>query len=342
MNLSPGDCNLLNQIQKAFPVCERPFKVLGEALGISEEAALQKMKMFKEAKIIRQTSAIFESSALGYSSSLVALKIKPRWIEEAVKIINEHPGVSHHYQRSHEFNLWFTIAVSPDSLLGLERTVEIISKLTKADSFHVFPALKVYKIGVFLNLAGEKNAKKDKTVFPESKVHVFGKVQLTGSEIKMIRELQEDLEMVEEPFLLKAERLKVSQNDLFKKALDFMEKGIMRRFCAVLYHQKAGFTANAMVVWKASEDEVDEIGKMISRFNSVSHCYRRSVFSDWPYSIFSMIHGRSKEECDRIIAEILKDTGIRQYEILYTTAEYKKTRIKYFSPEFNLWEKKYG
>ena len=121
---------ILSRIQKKFPLVPKPFKVIADELDMSEDEVLAILQEEKKKNIIRQTSAIFDTKRLGYTSSLVAFKIAPEKISAAVKIINSHPGISHNYERNHEFNIWFTMAISPESKLGLDNTVDLLSKLT--------------------------------------------------------------------------------------------------------------------------------------------------------------------------------------------------------------------
>jgi DNA-binding Lrp family transcriptional regulator len=105
---------------------------------------------------------------------------------------------------------------------------------------------------------------------------------------------------------------------------------VMRRFAAILRHREAGFIANGMIVWNVPTDSVDEIGNRLATFPEVSHCYRRPVYKDWRFNLFSMIHARSLESAKKIALEISKIIGIDDYQILFSTREFKKERVKYF------------
>jgi DNA-binding Lrp family transcriptional regulator len=112
----------------------------------------------------------------------------------------------------------------------------------------------------------------------------------------------------------------------------------MRRFAAVLHHRNAGFVQNGMGVWKVDEERCAEMGRIMAGYRGVSHCYQRPVYADWPYRLFSMTHGRDKAECEAVLAEISRETGLDEYAVLYSTHEYKKTRLKYFTAELEAWE----
>lgn len=327
---------LLYKMQNSFPMTDKPFKVLAEDLNSDETTVIDMVKRLKDEGIIRQTSAIFDTKRLGYSSSLVAFKIPAERIEKAAEIINRHPGVSHNYERNHDFNLWFTIATAPDSVLGLESTVERLAKLTNADDYIILPTLKMFKISVKLDTTG-KRAKKEKVHKKEHK-----DIKLKAKHFAVIRELQKDIPIVSEPFAEISKKLNMSYDELFEIAGQLKDAGVMRRFATILNHRKAGFTANAMSVWSVPEDEGEEMGKKIAEYSAVSHCYLRPKFPNWQYNLFAMVHAKSREKCEEIIDDIAKETGLSDYGKLYSTREFKKQRIKYFDPAFKEWESNYG
>ncbi|ADV46857.1 transcriptional regulator, AsnC family [Nitratifractor salsuginis DSM 16511] len=326
---------LLYRMQNAFPLTARPFQVLGEELGASEEEVLSEVRRLKEEGIIRQTSAIFDTKKLGYHSSLVAFKVPEERIETAAEIINSHPGVSHNYLRNHDFNIWFTLAVLPDSRMGLLGTVQKLKELTQADESIILPTLKMFKISVKLDTTG-KQSKKERVHKKELKP-----IRMRARHFAAIRELQKDIPVIAEPFAPAIERLNMSYDELFALAKELQEAGVMRRFATILNHRKAGFTANAMSVWNVPEDQAEELGKKIAEFRAVSHCYLRPKYPNWPYNLFAMVHAQSQEACDELIDEIARETGLKEYGKLYSTREFKKKRLVYFDPAFEEWERKY-
>ncbi|MEN9974120.1 MAG: hypothetical protein RLZZ282_126, partial [Verrucomicrobiota bacterium] len=145
---------MLGFLQEGVAFVERPFGELAKRCGLTEEETLARVQALKEAKVIRQISAIFDTRSLGYASSLVAAKIAPDRLDQAVAVINSHPGVSHNYLRNHAFNLWFTIAVPPTSRLGLQGTVDLLHRLSGAESTRLLPTLRLFKIGVRFDVEG--------------------------------------------------------------------------------------------------------------------------------------------------------------------------------------------
>ena len=324
---------LLFEMQNAFPMTQRPFKAVAEKLNTTEEEVLSLVQKLKDEKIIRQTSAIFDTKRLGYKSSLVAFKVSEDKIDQAAQIINAHPGVSHNYLRNHDYNIWFTMAVAPDSKLGLEKTIEILKERTGADDAIILPTLKMFKISVKMDTTG-KRAKKEKL-----KKLAHKEIELTPEHIAVIKELQKDITVVEEPFKEATEKLGLSYDDFFAIANELKESGVMRRFATILNHRKAGFGANAMSVWAVPEEKGEEIGREMAEFSAVSHCYLRPSYPNWPYNLFAMVHAKTQEECDTLIEEMAKESGLTEYGKLYSTVEFKKQRLVYFDNAFEAWEK---
>ena len=97
-----------------------------------------------------------------------------------------------------------------------------------------------------------------------------------------------------------------------------------------------------MGVWAVPDQDVLETGKRMAAFRGISHCYQRPTYADWPYSVFTMAHGRSKEECDAILDAIAAETGIEERATLYSSTEFKKIRLLYFTDDFKRWEAEHG
>lgn len=326
---------ILSIIQKKFPLSQRPFLDIGNELGLSEDEVIKIIQEGKDNKIIRQTSAIFDTKSLGFKSSLVAFEIKEENIDKAVEIINAHPGVSHNYERDHEFNIWFTIAIDPKSKIGLEKSVAILANLTGAENSIMLPTLKLFKISVKLDTTG-KDAKKEKVKKVTKK-----DITMTDLHYDIIKLIQEDTEVTSEPFAHIINTLNIDYLTLFENLNELKEAGVMRRFASILNHRNAGFNANAMTVWDVDEKDGEEIGEKAAAFSAVSHCYLRPKYPNWPYNLFTMIHGKTKEETNGIIADIASEIEHKAKRPLYSTREFKKVRLKYFTPSFLEWEEKH-
>lgn len=335
------DKEILNIIQRGIPLDREPFAAIGWEVGVAQDEVIRRVEALKRGKVIRQISAIFDTRVLGYHSSLVAAKIPPENLNAGAKAINSHPGVSHNYERDNEFNLWYTVAVPPNSRLGLEGTVNVLHEISGAEKTRLMPTLKLFKIGVTLDMQEGATAKKEAPQYGESD-RASADGNITEGDKALIRVLQEDIPLTPRPFDLWAERVEVSPDELLERTRELQQRKIMRRFSAILYHRRAGFKANAMGVWKVPDERVDEVGETFAQYQAVSHCYLRPTYEDWPYNIFSMVHGRTNEECERVLDAMAEETGISERNSLYSTREYKKTRVRYFTPEMDAWERLYA
>lgn len=148
---------------------------------------------------------------------------------------------------------------------------------------------------------------------------------------KIIRRLQENISITENPYKEIADEFSLSEDELIGKIKSYNKSGILKRIGAILYHRRAGFNANAMVVWKIEDNNLDEVGKYIASIDKVSHCYERKPCSAWNYNLYTMIHEKDRESCDKVIKNIAENIKVKDYKVLYSTKELKKTSMKYFS-----------
>ena len=330
------DRKLLNLLQGSFPIAPRPFAHVAELAGVPVEEVLVRTARLVEERIIREITPIFDTRVLGYSSMLVAAKVDPENPWRAAKVINSHPGVSHNYLRDHDFNLWFTIATEPGSQLGLDGTLDVLQGLTGAESVRQLPTLRLFKIRMDLEM--EKGTETLAAAAEAVDHREPEAIDLSDRDIAVIRATQGPMEVVSEPFAGAAAELGTSQGELLEHLESMKERRALRRVAAILFHRRAGFSANGMGVWKVPEDQILEIGPRMASFRGISHCYQRPTYADWPYSVFTMAHGRSKEECDAILDSIAEDTGIEERRTLYSSTEFKKIRLRYFTDDHKRWE----
>ena len=336
MPLDELDKRLLNLLQGSFPIAPRPYAAVAELAGVPEEEVLVRTKRLLDERIIREVTPIFDTRVLGYSSMLVAAKVDPENPWRAAKIINSHPGVSHNYLRDHDFNIWFTIATEPGSLLGLEGTLEVLQLLTGAQSLRQLPTLRLFKIRMDLEMEKGTDALAAAAEAVDHKEPEA--IELSELDVAVIRATQGPMEVAAEPFAPAAAELGIDEAALLDHLESMRERRALRRVAAILFHRRAGFSANGMGVWRVPEDRILELGPRMASFRGISHCYQRPTYEDWPYSVFTMAHGRSKEECDAILDSIAADTGIEDRRTLYSSTEFKKIRLRYFTDEHKRWE----
>jgi DNA-binding Lrp family transcriptional regulator len=338
--LDETDKQLLNLMQGRFPLDPRPFAHVAKLAELTEAEVLERVGFLLEKRIIREITPIFDTRAFGYASMLVAAKVDAEHPHRAAQFINTHPGVTHNYLRDHEFNLWFTIAVERDSRLGLDGTLDVMAERTGAESIRQLPTLKLFKIRMDLEMEGDTDA----LSAPGQAVEPLelDPIELSEEDIATVRATQGPMPVVSEPYAPAAERLGVPVATVLERLESLRERGGLRRVAAILYHRRAGFSANGMGVWAVPEGEILDTGKRMAAFRGISHCYQRPTYADWPYSVFSMAHGRSKEECDAILDAIAEEFSITERATLYSSTEFKKIRLMYFTDEFKAWEREHA
>ena len=325
-SLGESDKELLNEIQWTFPLVTRPFDTIAKKFDTTPEIIKEKLNNLKEIGVLRQLSAIFDTRKLGYTSSLVAMEIEHDKLDYVASQINRHPGVSHNYERDHQFNLWFTLAVPPGADLNAE--LEKFNVLKGIKKVRMLPTLQLFKIGVKLDLVDDK---KHEIAPTEEKKEIKNiKFEPTEQDKDFIRELQKDMEIIDEPFVQAANNLGITEDELFAKMKHYESMGVLRRFAAILRHRQVGFTANGMIVWKVPEGRITSVGETLGSFPQVSHCYERPTYDDWPYNVFSMIHCKTHDEAYDVAKTIQNQIDVDEYKILFSSREFKKTRVEYF------------
>jgi siroheme decarboxylase len=323
-------------MQGRFPIEPRPYARVAELAEVTEDEVMARVQHLIDERIIRQVTPIFDTRALGYSSMLVAAKVDPENPHRAAKIINAHPGVSHNYLRNHDFNIWFTIATEPDSKLGLEGTLEALAAEAGAESVRQLPTLKMFKIRMDLEMEGDTDALASQAEAVEPAE--MDPQPYDDFDVAVIKALQGDMPVTPKPYAPAAASLGIPQAKFLEHLEGMRERRLLRRVAAILFHRRAGFSANGMGVWRVPQGEELEYGKRMAAFRGISHCYQRPTYADWPYSVFTMAHGRSKEECDAILDAIALETGIEDRATLYSSTEFKKIRLLYFTDDFKRWE----
>lgn len=320
------DREMLDEIQWSFPLAPRPYDELASRFGVAASEVKSRIARLKRAGVLRQLSAIFDTRRLGYKSSLVAMQVAPDRLERVAGLVSAHPGVSHNYERRHEFNLWFTLAVPPGA--DLESEVALLGRIRGVERTRLLPTLRLFKIGVRLEMSESKR----REIAPSEPKRRIDSAPFspTGADREFVRQLQKDLPVEDRPFLPAAERLGMTEDEVLSELRRYERIGVMRRYAAILRHRDAGFTANGMIVWKVPDGAIAEVGPKLGSFPQVSHCYQRPVYPDWQYNVFSMIHCRSEEEARETAAAISGQIGVDEYDILFSAREFKKSRVEYF------------
>ncbi|HUP66093.1 MAG TPA: AsnC family transcriptional regulator [Thermoanaerobaculia bacterium] len=320
------DRDLLNALQSDLPLVSTPFAVVGQLIDMSEKEVLKRTDRLKKEGLVKQISGVFDPRAFGYRSSLVAARVDPERIDGAAGIISGHPGVYQNYRRNHDFNLWFTIAIPPGSRLGLEKTVQILGDEAECQAVRLLPALRSFK-----HVASEgSDSHEEGNGSPAD--------ALSTREIEFVRLLQKDLPLHPRPFEALAKTTSLSGEELLEAARGFAARQQMRRYGALVQARRSSFSASVMGVWNVNPADVDRVAQRMAEHKAVSQCYLRPTYDDWPFNVFTVVHGRSVDECEAILAELSDESGIVEMRALFPVKEYKRTRLSFFSAETEAWE----
>ncbi|WP_163438030.1 Lrp/AsnC family transcriptional regulator [Fibrobacter succinogenes] len=299
--------NLLAIIQDAFPVEERPYQVLAGQLGSDEQTVFAAVEGLRQSGVIRRIGGVYDSRALGFISRLCAGKVTESAIEAFATAVNEIPAITHNYQRSHEYNVWFTVIAQSEA--EIQKIVDDVCAKTELHDVHVLLATKKFKINTVMGGTAAPVIRKNSCARSKP---------LSGSDRNRIRVACEDIPHSLTPF----KDWGVSCDEL-REDLDLRR---MRRFGAILRHQEAGFADNAMVCFNTTNG-----GDILAQKPYISHCYERPAFEGFPYTLYAMMHAQSAEELDRQIKEAAESIGNPDYVVLRSVRELKKTSFRFFA-----------
>jgi DNA-binding Lrp family transcriptional regulator len=325
MTLDETDKRLVNLLQAEFPLVAEPFTALGMKLGIDAAQAIHRIDNLKAREVLRYIGPLFDARSLDYQTTLVAARVEEHRLEEAGQVIGRHPGISHAYQREHRWNLWFTLALPSGLDMGSE--VKRLADALGAEATFDLPALRVFKLRAYFDATGGDMPT------PQSDV-VVGlsadkSAELSPMDRAVINELQQDLPLVARPFDSMSARLGLDTDKFLAGCQDLLRRGIMRRYSAAVRHASLGLVANALVCWSVPSGMVDVAGRGLAMLREVSHCYERRADPQWPYNLYAMMHGRTREICLDTVVQTSHQCGLNDYVMLFSTKELKKARVRY-------------
>ena len=324
---------LLEELQNDLPLSPHPFAEIGGRCGLSEAETIQATRQMLSEGLIREISSLLDGDKVGFKSTLVALSVSKEQIKPVIERINSHPGVSHNYLRDHPFNIWFTLSLARER--GFAQTVE---GLAGAEKTMILPAIRTFKLRVHLRMQSDSE-----TDLPERSGGGFGEPAaaaasmaqaqpppLSDFERAVLARLENPLPVEAQPWKTVSSALEVDEQRLLDTVSELKQRGVIRRVAAVLRHRRVGFTANGMAVFRIPDSRIEEAGREAASFAEVSHCYQRKTHREWPYSLYAMVHARTRQKCTALVESISRTVGCRDYQLLYSIRELKKQRIKYF------------
>ncbi|MFA5400806.1 MAG: hypothetical protein WC359_10225 [Dehalococcoidia bacterium] len=314
---------LLGMLQSGFPLSREPYNEMGVKLGMSGDDVITRIVNLKKKGIVRQISPVLDARKLGFQSTLIAMKVDGSRIRSAEKYLVAHPGISHGYEREHEFNIWVTLSVPPG--MDLQAEVMNISAGSHAQAIIALPAVKVFKLRTNFSHIEDTSEEEDTL----SGNGLPGRARLLKADKQIINGLQHDLPLSADPFTPLAHSMGMDVDEMLSHSRALLRRGVIRRYGASINHRMAGYRANAMTCWKAPSGRVDELGRLLASNGHVSHCYERTTIDPWRYNLFAMVHSRDRATCLQTIEKMTYRTGLTDYAVLFSIKEFKKTRILY-------------
>ena len=324
MRLNGIDQRLLGILQARFPMTVTPYSDIGLSLGIPAEDVIRRIYGMKVNGLIRKISPVLNARYLGYKTTLVAMRVAEPHLERAAGILIEHPRVSHAYEREHHFNLWFTLALPGTA--DIDSELVRLTDMIEAEAAFDLPMVRAFKLQTYFS-SDEDDQPEATSRRPDN---VTGQnVYLSPVDKKVINESQQDLPLVPRPFAEMSAHLKMDEGEFLTQCQSLLSRGVIRRFGAAVNHRRAGFVANSMTCWAVPAEKVEIIAETLMPIKQVSHCYERKTNPQWRYNLFAMIHGNTREQCQSLADKVSIETGLADYTLLYSTKEFKKTRVVY-------------
>ena len=329
------DRTLLDRVQAPLPLTARPFAGVAGDVDMSESEIVERLRHLKDRGLIRRFGGVFDAKALGWNSCLAAAAVPGDRLAETNGHINRFPGVIHNYRRDHRFNLCFTLTTS--SARVRERILRTIRDRTAVGEVEVFFARRVFRRRVTFALTPQENRERGGAEPAQparaSDAEVQGVGGMTAPERRILACLQGDIPAVVRPFARVGEKAGCPEGDVLAYLERWRQEGFLRRLAVLLRHRRSGFTANAMSVWEVTPERLEDVAGAIVRMAGVGHCYQRAPVPAFPYNLYAMLHGRSRERVREAAGRIRELAGVSGGELLFTLEEYKKTSLDFFAEE---------
>ncbi len=337
---------LLLILQKGIPLEEKPFDKIASSVGLTGKNVVEYLQKMFESGDARRVGGIFDYRRLGYKSSLCALHVKEEDLDSISEKLTPNYGITHCYLRGwpEELdknlpehpeniltpNLWFTFSALSENF---DSELNEIKRNVEPNKLLSLPACRRFKIDVIFDTRTRDRSEKipdAAQLEPERNSSSEEVFQFSGKEKEVIRRLQGDLPIVENPFEVLATELGWQTAELLKLLNKWKESGVLRRLALIVYHRNLGFKANAMCVWQVDQDNVIEAGRKLAANREVTHCYQRIMTKEFPYNLFAMIHTGDWESTRKLSQKISRSAELGTGKVLFSIHEYKKTSPKYF------------
>ena len=330
VGLDDVDAALIDDYQSGFPVEERPFRRVGEALGVDEGEALERVRELRERGVYRRFGAVLNPPVIG-ASTLAAVQAPEERFDDVAETINAYPQVNHNYRRDHEWNTWFVVTAG-----SLERRDEILAEIERETGCEVLnlPMLTDFYIDLEFPVVNDDSFAREsaaETAVSATRISESAAADLSELERDLLLEIQEGFPLSATPYTDIAEAVGAPVGDVLAAIERLRDDGCIKRIGCVVNHFVTGFDANCMVVWDVPDDELDARGEAVGTLPYVTLCYHRPRRPEqgWQYNLFTMIHGRDREAVDAKVDDLAAAHLPFEHERLYSTETLKQTGARY-------------
>lgn len=337
------DQALLVALQQPLPIDHRPFQVLGEKLGLSEQVCLERVERLKATATLRFISGHFDAAALGYDVSLVAMHVPRAKQAEALQAFRGYPGTAHLHAIDDPFlNVWGTVILPPKT--SLSSLMRALHGMAAAEETVALPVVRLYKGPPARDEPAEECWLKQ----PEALEHEERRpsrnpaTELTPRDLRLIRVAQEDLPLLEIPYAVWAEQSDCSEDEVFDWLKRMEHLGVLRGIVARLSPQALTKLTSLTVAWRVPLGRVDLLGDQMADVRDVAYCYRRPLHPSWPYPLFTVLRAADPASCLDAAQRLNVRLGPFPYKSLVADEEEPaRERVKYFNPAFETWWQRY-
>ena len=326
------DAKLIDSYQSGFPIERHPFARVGTELGVSEDEALARVEQLRDAGVFRRFGAVLNPPVIG-SSTLAAVQAPDDRFAEIAEVINGYRQVNHNYRRDHEWNMWFVVTAG--SRETRDRILTEIETQTGC-SVLALPMLTDYYIDLEFPVVNDDRFARESvesTTVDATRISEDATGDLTQTEADVLLAIQDGFPLSLTPYDDIADAIDVPVEAVLAAIERLQDDGCIKRIGCIVNHIVTGFQNNCMVVWDVPDDELDDYGEAVGSLPYVTLCYHRPrrPEQDWPYNLFTMIHGREADAVDEKIDELAAEYLPFDHERLYSTETLKQTGARYDS-----------
>ncbi|MGE5467438.1 MAG: Lrp/AsnC family transcriptional regulator [Ignavibacteria bacterium] len=315
---SPIEFRLLNEWQRDLPLVPEPYAVIADKIGVEEQSVLDALKRLHGKGAVSRVGAVFAPWRIGVST-LAAMAVPPERLEEVAALVSARDEINHNYEREHRHNLWFVATARDETLLAAA-----LDGISAAAGLPVMslPLVEQYHIDLGFDLC---DAVKERGGAGEMRHE-----PLSEEEQRLAAAVERGLPLVRHPYAELGRAAGIGEAEAIAHVRRWLERGIVKRLGVIVRHHELGYKANAMVVFDVPDEAAARIGARLSADPGVTLCYRRQRHRpEWPYNLYCMVHGRTREEVMPVV-ERLSAVVDRRPEVLFSTRRFKQRGARYF------------